>query len=369
MKLLIVCRSFNNMAGGIERMATAIMNDMVARGHVVSLLTWDMDGSHAFYDLNPSINWVRLNEKSHIQKAGTLTRLRRMKKFREIISVIKPDVILAFQHGTFLATRAYTFGMNVPVVAAEREAPSRFDHLKAGKWQNLIYQSFRLADKVTIQCESYRDQYPAYLREKIITIPNPVRPAQKFASPAGSPGTPKTLLCVGRLSYQKNQAALIAAFAKIADRFPDWSLLFAGEGEDRKTLEQQIHAAGLENRISMPGAIRDTESLYCNAHLLCLPARWEGFPNVVAEALSHGLPVVGYAGCAGTSDLVQDGITGILAAGNGDVASLSNALAGLMSDDVLREKMGRAGIESMKPFAPDKIFDLWDDLFKKYQRS
>ncbi len=369
MKLLIVCRSFNNMAGGIERMAAALMNEMCTRKHDISLLTWDQAGAKAFYDFDPRIKWYNLDLGTHQEKAGWTLRFKRMKKMRKLLKEINPDAILAFQHGTFLATRLYSVGQGYPVIAAEREAPARFDHLKAGKWQNLIYQSFRLAKNITIQCESYRNDYPAYLREKIISIPNPVFPSTQYANPAGHKGEKKTLLCVGRLSYQKNQSALLKAYAKIYKEFPDWTLLCAGEGEDRPALEKEIKELGIEKYVSLPGAIKDTKQLYCTSHLSCLSARWEGFPNVIAESLSHGLPAVGYEGCAGTRDLITHGHNGLLAEGNGDPDTLAEQLRAAMSDNNLRDKLGKNGIESMKPFAPNHIFDQWEEFLTEVTKK
>jgi glycosyltransferase involved in cell wall biosynthesis len=369
MKLLIVCRSFNNMAGGIERVATALMNEMCVRGHDVSLLTWDLAGARPFYEFDERIKWVHLNLGSHKSKAGLVLRLKRMFKMRCLLNEMKPDVALAFQHGTFFSTRLYSLGQNIPIIAAEREAPARFEHLKAGKWQNLIYQSFRLARNITIQCESYRNDYPAYLRERITTIPNPVFPATRFASPKGEPGKRKILLSVGRLGYQKNHGVLIRAFAKICDMFPEWDLLIAGEGGDRDILENEIKSLGLTKRITLPGAIKDTGNLYCESHLFCLPARWEGFPNVIAESFSHGLPAVGFAECAGTRDLIEHGVSGLLAAGNGDADTLAQALRILMADNDLRDEMGRKGLESIKQYAPDKVFDKWESFLQKAAKS
>jgi glycosyltransferase involved in cell wall biosynthesis len=369
MKLLIICRSFNNMAGGIERVATALMNEMCGRGHDVSLLTWDLAGAKPFYEFDERIKWYNLNLGSHKKKAGLRLRLKRLLKMRSLLREIKPDVALAFQHGTFFSTRIYSLGQNIPIIAAEREAPARFKHLKAGKWQGLIYQSFRLANDITIQCESYRNDYPAYLRERITTIPNPVFPAKRFASPAGEPGKRKTLLSIGRLGYQKNHGVLIRAFAKIRDDFPEWDLLIAGEGGDREILENDVKTLGLSGRVALPGAIKDTGKLYCESHLFCLPARWEGFPNVIAESFSHGLPAVGFAECAGTRDLIEDNVSGLLAAGNGDADTLAQALSTLMADDNLRNEMGRKGLESMKQYAPDKVFDQWEAFLQKAAKS
>ena len=353
------------MAGGIERMASAIMNEMCKKGHDISLLTWDQGGAKSFYELDENINWKKLSLGNHKNKAGWKIRLNRALKMRNFFSEIKPDVAIAFQHGTFISTRLYTFGMNVPIISAEREAPARFEHLKAGKWQWLIYQSFRLAKIITIQCEGYRKDYHEYLRKKTRTISNPVFSSKEFASPSGRNSEKKQLLCVGRLGYQKNQQILIKAFAKITNDFPEWELLLAGEGGDRNELENEVNKLKLQDKIHLPGAISDTHSLYCQSHLFCLPSRWEGFPNVVAEAMSHGLPVVGYAGCAGTNELIEDGVNGLLAEGNGNIDSLAECLGKLMSDGEMREKMGKAGIESMKKYKPEIIFGQWENLFKE----
>lgn len=353
------------MAGGIERMATALMNDMCEREHDVSLLTWDLAQANAFYEFDNRIKWYNLNLGGHKEKAGWALRFKRMQKMRSLLKDIQPDVIMAFQHGTFISTRLYLSGLGFPIIAAEREAPARFEHLKAGKWQWLIYQSFRLATRITIQCESYRNDYPAYLRHKIKCIPNPVFPASKFSKPAGLDQDAKILLCVGRLGYQKNQTILIQAFSMICDAFPNWSLHLAGEGGDRSTLETQIKDLGLTKRVILLGAVQDVSELYCTSHLLCLPSRWEGFPNVVAESLSHGLPVVGFEQCAGTRDLIEDSHNGLLANGNNDAASLADTLNKAMTNDLMRAAMGEEGRKSMAAFSPRNIFDQWEAFFKE----
>src|SRR5262249_23212441 len=139
------------------------------------------------------------------------------------------------------------------------------------------------------------------------------------------------LLSVGRLSYAKNFSVLIDTFAALTESFPDWELRIVGEGEDRGALEAQLaRLPGLKGRVSLPGVYREIEEEYSAAHLFCLSSRWEGFPNALAEALAHGLPAVGFAGCDGVPDLIEPGQNGALATGNGDVVALADALAPLM---------------------------------------
>lgn len=82
----------------------------------------------------------------------------------------------------------------------------------------------------------------------------------------------------------------------------------------------------------------------------------------MTEAMSAGLPVVAYRSCPAVNELVKDGETGLLV-GDG-VDALAEGLKKLMGDERLRKQMGRAAHETMKEFAPEKIWDQWEVLMK-----
>jgi glycosyltransferase involved in cell wall biosynthesis len=363
MRVMFAARAIDNMAGGVERMVITIMNALAARGHRVELLTWDKRDAAAFYPIDPSIVWHRLALGDPDRKAGASLVLRRAERVRAILRRQRPQSVTCFQDGPFIATRLYALGLGIPILAAERNAPTRFDFTRAGRRRDLVLQSLRLAKRVIIQCESYRALYPDYLRRRIVTIPNPVFPARLRARPevAGPDGRLR-LLSVGRLSYQKNYGALVEAFVSLAPRFPEWDLTIVGDGEERASLERLIAEKGLGARVKLPGASTAVEQLYAGAHLFALPSRWEGFPNALAEAMSHGLPAVGFEGCAGVRDLISPGRTGALAAGNGDAGSLAGALAALMADASARAAIGRAAAAGIAAFDPDQVFDCWEQV-------
>jgi glycosyltransferase involved in cell wall biosynthesis len=363
MKILFVWRKMGNVAGGVERMATTMMNEMIRRGHDVSLLTWDSTGAQAHYPMSKRILWHCLDLGDPVAKAGWRLRLKRMIKTRALVKTDKPDVIICFEHGIFLSMYLFLFGFFIPMIAAERNAPSRFYFLGGERKKKIVSQVLRLADKVTVQFERYRDGYPDYLRKKIVAIHNPVTSAVEFAVPSGEKEKTKTLLCVGRLAYQKNIDVLIQTFAALSSNFPTWNLLIVGDGEDRKKLEDMITHLDMSERIALMPSIKNVQSLYCSAHLFCLPSRWEGFPNALAEAMAHGLPSVGFAGCSGVSDLIEDNRNGFLAEGNDDAATLASALKDLMADDEKREQFGWQARESMTQYAPELIFTQWERLF------
>lgn len=366
MRILFVARALNAMAGGVERMIIALMNEMALRAHTVGLFSWDRDDARAFYPINGEIPWFKLDMGEPSRKARAREVMQRLPVIRRIVRTFAPDVIVCFQGGPFMAMRAFTAGMGIPVIAAERTSPTLYEHAGTRRWQFLERQAFRTARLITVQVERYRSLYPDYLRTKIVTVPNPVSPARILASPAGEGENGRLrLLSVGRLSYQKNYGVLIDAFAALAPQFPDWDLRIVGEGANRTSLETQIGSEpALMQRVSLPGARSDIESEYAAAHLFCLPARWEGFPNALAEAMAHGLPSVGFAGCAGVGDLIVPGESGALAAGNNDSDSLAAALAPLMADASLRARMGQVATQSMQAFEPRKIFDMWEETLQ-----
>jgi glycosyltransferase involved in cell wall biosynthesis len=126
---------------------------------------------------------------------------------------------------------------------------------------------------------------------------------------------------VGRFSYQKNIDCLLDA-AKLLP--PETELVLVGSGESLTDVEAKVSSLQLNCTFVAP--TRDLSSYYERATLLCLPSRWEGFPNVAAEALAAGLPVVGFADCAGLPELVSQGQSGELAFQMEDSNSLSIAL-------------------------------------------
>ena len=204
-KILFACRNFNNMAGGIERMASIIMNEMVKRGYKVVLLTWDPINSNSHYSLNPEICWHKLDLGPSDIKASWILRFQRQLVIRKIVKNENPSVVIGFQVGTFLAIRLALLGLFIPTIAAERNSPDLFNYLKNGKRNRFLASlALSLSNIITVQLESYKYKYPLFLRSRIVTISNPIYPCKEPAYPNERIKPPKRILNVGRLYYQKN---------------------------------------------------------------------------------------------------------------------------------------------------------------------
>ncbi|USI72466.1 glycosyltransferase [Sphingomonas morindae] len=134
------------------------------------------------------------------------------------------------------------------------------------------------------------------------------------------------ILAMGRMVPQKDFATLVDAFARFAPGAPDTKLIILGEGPLRPALEAQIAAAGLADRIALPGFVDNPLPWLRAARLFVLSSRFEGFGNVLAEALACGTPVASTNCPFGPDEILEDGRFGPLVP-VGDAGALAEAMA------------------------------------------
>lgn len=153
------------------------------------------------------------------------------------------------------------------------------------------------------------------LAPPISVIGNPVdvRETARLASPPEQlPGSP-ALISVGRLTQQKGFDLLIDGFAQVRRRYPGAVLTIVGDGPDRLELEARRDRLRLATAVRFVGFVPNPYPLMAAADLFVLASRYEGFPNVVLEALACGTPVVATDCPGGTRDVIVQGVTGWLA--------------------------------------------------------
>jgi GalNAc-alpha-(1->4)-GalNAc-alpha-(1->3)-diNAcBac-PP-undecaprenol alpha-1,4-N-acetyl-D-galactosaminyltransferase len=369
MAYVLATISLNNMAGGLERNIIRLANNLAESGGNVHIMTFDFKNAESFYDIDERVIWHKVATSPPHQPIGFFDRLKLIFRMHNILKNEKAGVIVCFHHGILLRFMLASVFTRLKIIASERNSLRIYDHIQLSKWNINFFLMF-LVDNITIQFKSYTADYPHLMQNKIVYIPNAVFPVDEFANPnVPNENGRYTLLSVGRLCGQKNYSTLIKAFSNLSSMHPEWDLVIVGNGEALEELSDLIIEEKLTNRVILPGATDDVSKWYNSSHLFCLPSRWEGFPNSLAEALSHGLPSVVYAGCAGAGDMVSNGENGLLAVGNGEIDSLEYALSTLMHDGVIRKRMGKASVESVKCYYPDNVFPLWKMLFNKFNKS
>ena len=345
MKILFAIKSLA-VTGGAERVFCSVGRELAWRGHEIILATFDIPGTPSFYSLDGVIRRFDLGVGGAGHRVRVIETLRRMMALRRVAESERPQVAVGFMHSMFVPLSLALVGMGIPVVGSEHIVPEHYSS------RPLEFALFLLSSpmlrKVTVLSETIRDQYPRLIRRRMVAMANPVIPASGRAKPADE--KPRyILLSVGRLDAQKDQATLIHAFASLSAKWPNWQLKIFGEGPLRGKLSALVESLGMADRVTLPGITRDIAAEYRGADVFVLPSRYEAFGLVTAEAMSYGLPVVGFADCLGTNELIEDGSSGLLVTPGDDRAkSLAQALGSLFANRPLRLRMGEAGLSAVK---------------------
>jgi glycosyltransferase involved in cell wall biosynthesis len=181
---------------------------------------------------------------------------------------------------------------------------------------------------------------------RITSIPNGVDYGW-IADQAGEPpawvrpgsGRRPTIITIGRLVPQKDQACLLRAFALMAARL-DADLVIVGTGSERPALQQLVRQYAIEDRVHFAGHQSNPYPLLARADLFVLSSRFEGMPNVLIEALACGLPVVSTDCPSGPREILADGAYGQLVP-VGDAERLARAMERALKSPTEPERQRR----------------------------
>ena len=227
---------------------------------------------------------------------------------------------------------------------------------------------YRGLDALAVLTDTDRRRYEALLGggTRVVTIPNSVP-----RLPGGrSDLTEPMVLAVGRLTDQKGFDLLIPAFAQVSSGEPGWSLRICGYGPHRKQLNRLAEDLGAADRIELLGKVRmrRVAELMEHASIFVLSSRSEGFPMVLLEAMSKGLPVVSYDCPTGPADIIDHGRNGLLVPLE-DVDALGEAILTLMRDEPLRRRLAAAAVERAAEYSMEHVGARWDDLLAELLRA
>lgn len=357
LNILVFGQSFLGKIGGVQQSYAWLYEYLCARGHRITHVTHLPLGENGLHYPFPDAVELRSINASFGGSIGA--------RVRALAREVDPDVVLVVNSSRWaLRFCAPLRATPYPVVLSQRGSPAYCI--------GTLWKSRRLHELAAWNVEflhmlmpSYPLALPLELRERARVISSLTLKATRAASPAmPAPSGGYTLLYTGRFSPEKQLPLLIQAFALLAPRFPQWRLRLVGEGPERRAIEAAIQDAGISDRVDLPGYAAGPEELgrhYAASHLYCLPSSFEGCPLALREAMAHGLPVVGFAACPGTNEIISGGKNGLLAP-EMTARSLAASLERLMADGGLREAFGVTGRQDVKRYAPEKTHAAWEAL-------
>lgn len=223
---------------------------------------------------------------------------------------------------------------------------------------------YALADGVVSLSDVDR-QYWSQVNARVYTTVNPLTfdPAKTPVNTLGG----RTILWAGRISPEKRPMDAIAAMQQVIHHVPDARLIMLGSGDDALmgTLRGSIIASGLADKIEVAGFQQDTAEYYRRADVFLCTSVYEGFSLTMAEAQTHGIPIVTYDMPYLT--ILQGG--GHIAVRQGDAVAAGNALIRLLTDASLRRALGQEARRNVEERLSIDQRALWQRIFDDQVRS
>ena len=357
----LTCFIYSLGPGGAERVMSILASAWVSRGHRVTIVTYD-EGRPSFFSLSPevTVQKLRLSGGSVVRRVSN--HLRRVPTFRRVIRETRPDIIISFMDRTNVLVLMAAIGLSIPVIVSERIDPRRYN---PGFPYNFLRRwLYCNATAVIVQSKGQADWFKQ-MSNRLVVIPNPVNVCTNDRNSQAE--RTSIIVAVGRLTRQKGFDLLLTAFSKVHKEYPEWNLVIYGDGPERPALERQIFELKLNGRVQLPGLTTNLTAHLCTAGCFVLSSRFEGFPNVLIEALACGCPVVATDCTDSISEIVQHEWNGLLIPSE-DVDSLSGALKRIMEDVALRRIFEANAPDSVRKFDIDSVADHWEKLFQQVVR-
>jgi glycosyltransferase involved in cell wall biosynthesis len=341
--------------GGAQRVAARLMSGWAAEGRELTLITLHEPESDT-YPVPESVRRIVIGGAGDSSNAlaGLAANALRIWRLRKALKACNATVVLSFlTHMNVLSILA-TRGLGVRVVVSERSDP-RKQNLSAF-WRRLREFTFSMADVVTANSRHGVAALADYSgRRPPVAVPNPV----EIPTDVAVPDAAHSILGVGRLVELKQHDLTISAFAQTVDAHRGWHLWILGDGPDEARLERCIAALGLGDSVSLAGNVDTPSSYYSAAAIFVLASKYEGMPNALLEAMSHGLACVVPDNLPGALEHVENELTGLVFRA-GDSGDLERCLRKLMENPSLRARLGSEARERMKAFSVESVLAQWD---------
>lgn len=331
------------------------------RSDQVTVITF-LETTSDVFTLHPQVSRISIGgaKKSKNAISAAFANFQRIWRLRAAIISRRPDVVISFIGATNVLTILAALGTGVRVVVAERNDPSR--QSLGAIWNFLRHHTYKLASLITANSTHTVSQLSKeFINKQIYWTPNPVRLSQQTRPLAFD--TPY-IIAAGRLHRQKGFDVLIRAFAQLHKSHAHLKLLILGDGDERTALCSLIDSLGIAGFVDLVGFVKDPFPYYMGALFLAHPARYEGLPNVVLEAMSVGVAVVVTDTQPGILDFVSHEKTGLVVPSE-SVSCLAAAMRRLSDDETLRGFLGRAGREAIQPCLPEQAMRTWDNVVGK----
>lgn len=346
--------------GGAERITIDIANNMLKKGHAVSIIY--LTGENMHHDIHPDI----LLRPIHMKKnpVGLLNALIQAVQF---IKEWKPDIIHSqMYHANIFSRLLKLMYPHFILICTEH---NKYIGGKTRMWTYRLTNRFSdFNTNVSEEATTYFIQSKAFKASNTTTIYNGIdlkrfyKSAINLRSKFNISDNTFVFINVGRLTKAKDQANLIKAFHKLSAIYNNIQLIIVGEGEEKKNLQKLAQDLGIQNQILFHKVTDQIEKLYNVADCFVLSSSWEGFGIVIAEAMACELPAI-TTNAGGCAEVIgnQRFLIPIK-----DTDALFNKMKEIYNmNKEERIELGKRNRELSQRFNLENICNQWVSLYKK----
>ena len=384
MNILFYLRSIGVGIGGIEVVTIRLANKFLEEGHHVALFALYKGDNNITERLNPQIP-IYIGVGNKICKEN-ISKLKCV-LLDEHINIAINQMGLAMTPIKVLKAAAQN--LNVKIVSVYHNAPCSNGKLRGVDGQILstrnsfkkalllclrtVYKEvtsysmryvYRHSNWFLVLSDSYKKEFSDFTKiknpEKLGVQTNPVTiDVSNFDYQTIT--KKKEVIFVGRIdNLQKHTYRVIDVWSLLEKKHRDWTMTILGDGPQRKHVEELAKEKQLE-RVIFAG-FQDPKPFYKRASMIVLTSEYEGFPLILAEAMSFGVVPIIYNSFSAVYDIVEDGKDGFIIEKTQEgfnAATMAVKMAELMTDYEMLNKMALTAIEKSKKYSIDKIYEQW----------
>lgn len=364
--IIAYCLHALNLSGGIERVLTTKASYLAdVLGYEVHVITARQKGRKMPFKMSENVVLHDLDTNDRV------FLLKYTKRLEALLSKIHPDITVSVCDNSVYVLPMCKDGS--AKVGEFHFSHEKFQMKYGSNAVGRLYAAFRTRnlenavkklDRFVVLTKADKKDWEAVIADGIEQIYNPL----PFVSSQSSPLSRKRCIAAGRLESQKNFKDMITAWRTVDSRHPDWTLSIYGSGSRKGELTDYIKASGLTGKVILEGNTSNISKELLDSSCLVMSSRFEGFPMILLEALTTGLPIVSYDCPKGPSEVVTIGANGYLVK-VGDTDTLARGICTVIEDEELRRRLGAESKRLSENFALEKIMDKWDSLFKEILRQ
>ncbi|MDD5634183.1 MAG: glycosyltransferase [Candidatus Omnitrophica bacterium] len=368
-KILFVILSM--AGGGAERTAALLLNKIDRKKFLPKLVIFKKEGSY-LEDVAGDVEVIDL------KKRGRLDFFRLIFKLRSVMKSENPDAVFSLTDypNIVMVLASMLVKKKFKTIISERNNHRGYLNAMRFKFirKALVAFTYKRADSIVVISEGIKKALvedfslePAKI--KVIYNPFDIEKIkdlsrQNVRHPFFDKDVPKrsVIIAAGRLTGQKNHEILIKAFKIVREDFPAY-LVILGEGELKGHLEDTVKRLGIKEYVDFAGFKKNPYPWMKEADIFVMSSDWEGFGNVLVEAMVCGTAVISTDCQSGPNEIIENGVNGILVPVN-DRDALAKAILRLLEDRKAREGIKHRAFETAQKYDVTKIVPEYEEVFK-----